>query len=1020
MNRSARRSNSPPDPRLPPRRSTSTDSMVHDDSEPRTYRRSGEHNPESPPDQPGHPGRTSSRVSRVRGDMDSSAAQRSGSRRTDSPTYKSPSRRSASMASRVHDDFESRSYRRSVDYSSGSPPNSPSRPRRTPSRTSRVRGYMESNAAEWSGARKSDTPTDGKRPPRRNTSSASRDDLESRTHGWSGDQSKRSTPDCPSPPQRKSSKTSRVRGYVESSNALSRSARRTDSPTDHRSPPRWSASRTSTVIDEYEPRTYPGSQVHMPGCPYAHTSHPQKTKTTPKLADKEATGDAVARTKAAEDAAACEPQRPHGVASLEESEEEQIPKPPESPLSEEYVPPSQGGQAAAVVVESLGPFSDDEDDEPQYEVEEEDDSSFGWFRMWVLCSVAAIVLLIPFSLTLMSYGATSQIHSDYEGNGLLPLLKQFNKHGDRVLITVPPNANIVKNYYPLFSDPLPQIEYVIVATHRLQHEGLVSCTGGQTETALAYWAIYKLLEPAFNNRVIYSTALGGHVYFSSWLQLWKPGVQLSRFYNRAQGIPKLSYPDVCGKAPTRETDECALYVLGSNSSGFKIQELCNESIRIHELEAALSRTKRRSTPGADGITFQMLRNLEEAGRQRLLEFFNDIWNTGDIPESWRAAVVAPILKPRKPATALSSYRPVSLTSAACKVLERVALARLEWIAAQLQFFPEQQSGFRCYRCTADSIADVVATLEDAKACGDVAMLVLLDVESAFDGLPHTVVEAAMDGLGIIGCLRGFVTAFLSGRTFRVRVGRELSEPRDITAGVPQGSVLSPFLFNMALAGLPASLPAAARFPARCSIYADDVALWVRGPRRSIPAIRRSLQEALDAVVSYLGGIGLRHAQPDARFKRDFLDRIFGHSCKVCDRLWFDNNLTWIGNIQNDTHRTKALSVLCNEFDASYDGKSKTDYNDYVVCAPCKDSLIAGRVPAMSVSYGYRYPPQPDHLPKLNTVEERLIAPRLPFMSIRRLTHGNGQYGIIGQVVNVPIEVPMLVQCLPRNVPVVTP
>ncbi|KAH7950087.1 hypothetical protein HPB49_019519 [Dermacentor silvarum] len=246
----------------------------------------------------------------------------------------------------------------------------------------------------------------------------------------------------------------------------------------------------------------------------------------------------------------------------------------------------------------------------------------------------------------------------------------------------------------------------------------------------------------------------------------------------------------------------------------QIQELCNESIRIHELEAALSRTKRRSTPGADGITFQMLRNLEEAGRQRLLEFFNDIWSTGDIPESWRAAVVAPILKPRKPAIALSSYRPVSLTSAACKVLERVALARLEWIAAQLQFFPEQQSGFRCYRCTADSIADVVATLEDAKACGDVAMLVLQDVESAFDGLPHTVVEAAMDGLGIIGCLRGFVTAFLSGRTFRVRVGRELSEPRDITAGVPQGSVLSPFLFNMALAGLPASLPAAARFPAR--------------------------------------------------------------------------------------------------------------------------------------------------------------------------------------------------------------
>ncbi|XP_075723786.1 uncharacterized protein LOC142765866 [Rhipicephalus microplus] len=138
-----------------------------------------------------------------------------------------------------------------------------------------------------------------------------------------------------------------------------------------------------------------------------------------------------------------------------------------------------------------------------------------------------------------------------------------------------------------------------------------------------------------------------------------------------------------------------------------------------------------------------------------------------------------------------------------------------------------------------------------------AMLLLLDVESAFDGLPQVAVEAALDRLGISGSLRGFVTAFLPRRTFCVCVGGATSQPRDITAGVPQGSVLSPFLFNTALAGLPASLPTDTRFPARCSVYADYLALWVRGPRRSIPAIRRSLQPALDAVITYLGGIGLK-------------------------------------------------------------------------------------------------------------------------------------------------------------------
>ncbi|XP_070385097.1 uncharacterized protein [Dermacentor albipictus] len=288
----------------------------------------------------------------------------------------------------------------------------------------------------------------------------------------------------------------------------------------------------------------------------------------------------------------------------------------------------------------------------------------------------------------------------------------------------------------------------------------------------------------------------------------------------------------------------------------QINALCCEPIRVHELKAALGPSKRRSAPGADAITFQMLRNLQDAEQDRLLEYFNTIWSTEALPDSWLTAVVAPVLKPRKPAAAPSSYRPVSLTSAACKVMERIVLARMEWITAQVHYFPEQQTGFRRHRCTADSIADVAATLEDAKNSGDVAVLVLLDVQSAFDSLPHEVIEGSLDNLGITGSLRRFVSAFLVGRTFRVRVGQALSTPRVITTGVAQGSVLSPFLFNAALAGLPSALPADTRYHTQCSIYADDVALWVRGPRQCLPAVRRSLQGALDAVTTFLGSIGL--------------------------------------------------------------------------------------------------------------------------------------------------------------------
>ncbi|XP_077560716.1 uncharacterized protein LOC144175511 [Haemaphysalis longicornis] len=157
------------------------------------------------------------------------------------------------------------------------------------------------------------------------------------------------------------------------------------------------------------------------------------------------------------------------------------------------------------------------------------------------------------------------------------------------------------------------------------------------------------------------------------------------------------------------------------------------------------------------------------------------------------------------------------------------------------------------------------------------------------------------------------------------------------------------------------------------------------------------------------------AQPDARFKRDFEDHSFGHSCKVCDRLWVDNNLTLVGSIKNKALQTNALLVLWSTF-GNVDVNGAGPFKSYLVCAPCKDSLVGGHVPSMSVTYGYRYSPRPAHLPELNAVEERLISPRLPFLSIRRLTSGNGQYGIKGQVVNVPIGVPSVVQCLPRSVP----
>ena len=71
--------------------------------------------------------------------------------------------------------------------------------------------------------------------------------------------------------------------------------------------------------------------------------------------------------------------------------------------------------------------------------------------------------------------------------------------------------------------------------------------------------------------------------------------------------------------------------------------------------------------------------------------------------------------------------------------------------------------------------------------------------------------------------------------------------------------------------------------------------------------------------------------------------------------------------------------------------------------------------ALSTYNGFWYPEIPQNLPALDIVSQRLISPRIPFMQIRRLRHVHGQYGIYGQVINVPVDVNTMVTKLPRNV-----
>lgn len=99
----------------------------------------------------------------------------------------------------------------------------------------------------------------------------------------------------------------------------------------------------------------------------------------------------------------------------------------------------------------------------------------------------------------------------------------------------------------------------------------------------------------------------------------------------------------------------------------------------------------------------------------------------------------------------------------------------------------------------------------------------------------------------------------------------------------------------------------------------------------------------------------------------------------------------------------------------YNFQNINNIKDAMICSTCKVALDKQNIPIFSTYNGFKYPEIPAHLPKLDLVMERLISPRLPFMQIRRLRHVHGQFGIYGQVINVPVSVDTMVNQLPRDI-----
>lgn len=237
-----------------------------------------------------------------------------------------------------------------------------------------------------------------------------------------------------------------------------------------------------------------------------------------------------------------------------------------------------------------------------------------------------------------------------------------------------------------------------------------------------------------------------------------------------------------------------------------------------EIQDIIRLLKNRKAPGPDTIGNGVLKTLPKKYIVAICNIVNAMMRLQYFPSAWKLATVICLPKPGKPLSSPTSYRPISLLSSISKVAESIILSRLNTHVEQNNILPEFQHGFRKQHGTAHQLLRVTEFLADMLNKRRHTTMLLLDAKQAFDRVWHPGLIHKLTELNFPDYLIGTIKSFLADRRFRVRVGESLSDPHLILAGVPQGSKLSPTLFNIYCHDIPTN------DKILLAQYADDVAL----------------------------------------------------------------------------------------------------------------------------------------------------------------------------------------------------